>query len=63
MRSCTVSWGRVLFDVRDLGAYSSVTAAFRQAAHLAQSVFADSQRVVPLHEAAARQASRLVRPP
>jgi hypothetical protein len=57
-----VSWGRVLFDIRDLGAYSSVTAAFRQAADLAETVFALGQRLVPSHEAAARQASALLRP-
>jgi len=55
--------GRTVFDIRDVGAYGSVTAAFRQAADLARTTFGTGPRLVASHEAAARQAAALLVPP
>lgn len=58
-----VTLGRVMFDVRDLGAYSSTTALFRRAADLAGDAFPHQPATAPSRyravEHAAREASRL----
>jgi hypothetical protein len=50
--------GRVMFSVRDLGAYSSTTAAFRRAAELAVAAFPGADRQT-VRQLASEEASRL----
>lgn len=55
--------GRVMFDVRDLGAYSSAAAVLGCAADLAATTFPRRLSVPAARELAARDAARLFVPP
>ncbi len=57
-----VALGRMMFDVRDVGAYSSTMMAFRKAEELVAATFLPA-RAVSAREQAARDAARLFAAP
>lgn len=55
--------GRVVFDVRDIGAFASTMVAFREAGLLAKSAFPEAPAVVTPRQRALQDAAQVFRPP